>query len=75
MGIDSKEERIGMSDEVQILELSLRLMSNHLDELIASCIDESGKPKAPDMRSVMRARGVLPPYCAMSLSKAKSKIG
>jgi hypothetical protein len=52
-----------MSDEELLLEAALKVMTDELDSLIGACLDESGKPKAPPMRDLMRARGMLPRRC------------
>lgn len=44
-----------------ILELALETMSKQLDRLVGACMDADGKPRAPDYRELMRARGSLPP--------------
>jgi hypothetical protein len=63
-------ERVGKdSIDREILEIALRAMSRSLDALVGACMDEAGKPKAPDYRELMRARGSLPPYCAHALAR------
>ena len=57
-----------MSDK-QILELALKALSEVTDELIEQCVDSDGKPKAPDMRMIMKVRGCLPPYCIHAFGK------
>lgn len=52
----------------EILELSLKAMSNALNELIKECKDD-GKPKQPSYGAIMKASGYLPPYCSEALSK------
>lgn len=55
--------------DFHILELSLREMSLALDALTAECTDAEGNAKAPSRQTLMRVRGLLPPYCTMALSK------
>lgn len=52
-----------------VLELAIKNLSMAFDEFVAACMDENGKPKAPDYRAMMKARGYLPPYCECALSK------
>lgn len=58
-----------MDSDKQVLEIALREMSLALDALAAECADADGKPKAPSRQALMRARGMLPPYCAQALAK------
>jgi len=58
-----------MGERESILAISLNLMSLALSELVGDCMDAEGKPKAPDYRTLMKMRGVLPPYCEHSLNK------
>ena len=58
-----------MSEEVRLLELSLKVMSEQLDKLIGACLDENGKAKAPSSREIAQARGYLPPYCKNAFKK------
>jgi hypothetical protein len=51
-------------DELFVIEMALKVITRAMDELVGACLDESGKPKAPDMRALMKARGYLPPKCA-----------
>ena len=53
----------------RVLELALQQMSLALDALVTECTDTDGNPKGPSKQSIMRARGLLPPYCGMALSK------
>jgi len=52
-----------------ILEIAIKKLSVAFDEFVGSCLDENGKPKAPDYRAIMKARGYLPTYCEHALSK------
>lgn len=53
----------------QILELSLRKLSEAFDELISACQDEDGKAKSPSQQAMMKAKGALPPHCKNALAK------
>ncbi len=55
--------------DVDILKLSLQVMTKHLNDFLAECVDEQGKPKAPTMRTLMKMRGYLPPQHSMALQK------
>lgn len=57
------------SPDVRVLEEALRVMSRALDTLVGQCMDESGRPKAPNRGDLMRARAMLPPGCTHALSK------
>lgn len=43
-----------------VLEAAVRVTLRELDRLISQCLDAQGKPKAPDIGAVMRARSMLP---------------
>ncbi len=53
----------------QVLTVALRKMTQAFDAFIGECIDDHGQPKQPSLQSVMRARGLLPPYCKHALRK------
>lgn len=55
-------------DDHRILEVALKVMSLALDNLVAACLDENGKPKAPDRKDLMQARSKLPAYCSHTLA-------
>lgn len=57
--------------DTMVLEESIRVLSRALDALVGQCMDESGKPKAPERSDLMRARAMLPPWCQHALSKEK----
>jgi len=54
---------------VDITEIALRKLSGAFDEFIGQCMDEDGKPVAPDIRALAAARGYLPPYCKLAYKK------
>jgi hypothetical protein len=58
-----------MDDEIMILELSLKVITERLDMLVGACLDSDGKVKKPDTRDVMQARGYLPNYCKNAFKK------
>jgi hypothetical protein len=41
--------------------LAVAALTRHLDALVGACLDANQKPKAPDYRTLMAARGALPP--------------
>lgn len=51
------------SDEVRLLELATKQVTDHFNEFIGACLDENGKPKAPQMKDIMKARACLPARC------------
>lgn len=53
---------------IRVLELSIRTMSDAFDDFIGGCI-ENGKPKAPDIKALAKARAYLPPYCKNAYRK------
>lgn len=55
--------------EQDILAIAIKHLSEKFDEFIAECVGTDGKPIAPSQKAIMRARGYLPPYCKMSLTK------
>ncbi len=68
MALDSKtESRVALA--------ALKVVSEQFDIFIGECMDENGKPKAPDHRSLAQARGILPPYCEHAYSGTKNQKG
>ena len=55
--------------EDRMLEIAIRKLSEAFDNFIGSCLTDDEKPKMPDHRSLIKARGYLPPYCKHALSK------
>jgi hypothetical protein len=53
----------------EILKIALKQTSLMFDEFVKECMTEDGKPKEPSYKSLMKARGYLPPYCECALSK------
>lgn len=49
--------------DTKVLEATIRVLSRALDDLIGECMDDKGKPCAPDRAALMRARALLPGYC------------
>lgn len=37
----------------EVLEIVVKKLTENFNELIKACVDESGKPKAPQMKDVM----------------------
>lgn len=48
-------------------------MTKALDELASACTGETGAAKAPDKKALMKARAMLPSWCASSLTKPAAK--
>lgn len=46
--------------DTRILELTVRSLTQKLDDLISACIDENEKPKAPTSKDIARARAWSP---------------
>lgn len=47
----------------EILLLSIKALTQTLDDLVGECMDAEGKPKTPSYRALMSARGALPQWC------------
>lgn len=43
-----------------ILSIAIKCLTKEFDEFISCCIDEHGKPKAPNMGELMKAKGSIP---------------
>ncbi len=56
---------------VKILKIAIEALSLSLNEFVAECKDEDGKPKQPSYRALMKASGCLPLYCSETLIKPK----
>jgi hypothetical protein len=54
----------------EILLLAVGKMTQELDRLVGACMDEAGRPRAPDRRALMRARSLLPEQCTHTLVRA-----
>jgi len=63
--------KVKKTNDVEILELSLREMTLALDALITECSGNDGASVAPDKKSLMRYRGLLPAYCKNSFKREK----
>jgi hypothetical protein len=50
-------------------ELALRKLSEAFDRFVGACMDEHGKPRAPTVQDLAKARGYLPPYCEHAYKK------
>lgn len=61
-----------LEQDVLVLTLSLKSLSKALDSFVSSCLNEEGKPKAPDYRAIMQAKACLPPYCDNAFQKKKT---
>lgn len=59
------------SDDEFVLEAALKAVTNHFNEFVGACLDTDGKPKAPSMKDIMRARACLPARCEHAF-KAKA---
>jgi len=46
--------------------MALRALSAAFDEFVAACVDENGKPRAPNQKALAKARGYLPPRAKMA---------
>ena len=55
-----------------VLELAIKKLSEAFDEFIGASLGQDGKPRAPDYRAIMKARGYLPPYCEHALAKKQN---
>ena len=73
------QELIALADEAQqtadaqVQRAAVRVMTKALDELTSACTDETGAAKAPDKKALMKARAMLPSWCANSLTKPAAK--
>ena len=53
-------------NERMIDRIAIRALSAAFDEFVAACVDEHGKPRAPSVKALAKARGYLPPGATMS---------
>lgn len=51
----------------------VRVMTKALDELVSACTDETCAAKVPTKKELMKARAMLPSWCASSLTKPAAK--
>lgn len=61
------------SDEVKILELSIKVLTQRLNDLLTDSTDEKGQPKAPSRKVYMQSRACLPANYSMALTKKPGK--
>lgn len=52
--------------------IALKIITTRLDEFVAECVDENGKPRAPSQQALAKVRGYLPHGCKMAY-KVKEK--
>ena len=62
-----------MTAQQQVDNTIIQVMTKAMDELASACRDETGAPKAPDKKALMKARSMLPAWCANSLTKPAAK--
>ena len=58
-----------MDKRLEILMIALKKLHESYDDFIGACLTEDGKPKAPDYKSLMKARGILPGSCKNALER------
>jgi hypothetical protein len=63
----------GKKSEVHVLEAAIRIVSDHFNTFIGQCLDENGKPKAPSMGDLMKARACLPAHCEYAFQPKEKK--
>ena len=56
-------------DEVLVLQLALKILTEKFDAFIFACMDENGNPKTPTRRELAVARGCLPVWCSKAFKK------
>ena len=49
--------------------LAIKKLSEAFDAFVDACLDENGKPKAPDRKAILKAKACLPPYCKHSFKR------
>lgn len=73
-GITPEEARtIDAQADARILKLAVDAVSMQFNAFIGECMDENGKPKAPSMQALMRARATLPPGCEHAFQPKEKK--
>ncbi len=55
--------------QAEIYRISLGIITVKFNAFIEECIDDMGKPKVPNYRALMTARGYIPAGHAMTLQK------
>jgi hypothetical protein len=58
-----------LMNDIQILEISLRLCKLRMDDILNSCLDEKGDLKAPDKKIFVKCRAWVPNESKLSLNK------
>lgn len=71
---DPEESKIrayieSLENDRKVLQISLEKITMAFNEFISECLDDDSKPKAPQMKALMRARACLPAKCSKTLSK------
>lgn len=66
-----EKELYELRDEVTLLKLSLKVVTDSLNDLVASCLDDNGKPKAPNNKTLMKSRAMLPVGYTLSFKTKK----
>jgi len=52
-----------------IFELAYSKIEKEFNDFVGHCMDEDGKPKIPDRKMLMKARGFLSKKCTNTLEK------
>jgi hypothetical protein len=61
------------SDDLRVMELAVKQLTDHFNEFIGSCMDANGKPIAPPMKALMQARACLPARCEHAFQPKEKK--
>ncbi len=70
LALNEKERLIGQLKDHAIFDvLHTFVLYEKLNKLVSACMDDTGKPKAPDRRELMQARACLPSQYTASLIK------
>jgi hypothetical protein len=59
--------------EKALLQHAVHALTDHFNEFIGQCMDENGKPKAPAMGELMKARACLPARCEHAFQPKEKK--
>ena len=59
--------------DIDVLEKSLKAVSQEFDLFIGKCVSGNGEPVAPSRGDVMKARASLPLYCENAFKKRVKK--
>lgn len=61
-----------VSEQLEVYEVAIKQLTIAFNEFVGECLLD-GKPKAPSMQALYKARGCLPSWCSSTIVKPKTE--